>query len=225
MPVPARWSPLQSRAPSARRSRGRRPRVARPGTACRASGSCPSRCSRGAPRRPSDSGSSARPRLSRPARSRPALVPECSPTPGGRHQGAPQWLAGPDVSRCPARRARARRSGGPATPRRRGCRRAGTCPGPATTTGGTDSAASAVDVSGRRLATRRSVMNGVNGAIQPRSSTSSVSCNVPSALGSPLQNRRRDLRTYQLDRSSTNCAMSWPARWVSKVSIATVTSW
>ncbi len=69
----------------------------------------------------------------------------------------------------------------------------------------------------------RSEMNGASGAIS-RVTTSRVSCRVWSAPGSPSQNRRRDRRTYQLDRSSTNSLISWPVRWVSKSSSASVTS-
>ena len=37
------------------------------------------------------------------------------------------------------------------------------------------------------------------------------SCNVASALGSPSQKRRRERRTYQLDKSSINVARALPA--------------
>ena len=64
-------------------------------------------------------------------------------------------------------------------------------------------------------------MNGVSGAIS-RVTVSSTSCSVRSAAGSPCQNRRRERRTYQLDRSSTKADSSLPARWVSKASSARV---
>src|SRR4051794_34307721 len=70
-------------------------------------------------------------------------------------------------------------------------------------------------------------MNGTNGAIN-RVRTSRHACNVVNAAGSPSQNRRRDLRTYQLDRSSTNADSARPARTESKSSSASstsVTSW
>ncbi len=60
----------------------------------------------------------------------------------------------------------------------------------------------------------RSVMNGVSGAIS-RVTVSTTSCRVRSAALSPCQKRRRERRTYQLDRSSTNADSSLPARWVS----------
>ena len=55
----------------------------------------------------------------------------------------------------------------------------------------------------------RSVMNGVSGAISSVT-TYRHSCRVASAAGSPAQKRRRDRRTYQLDRSSTYAASSVP---------------
>jgi hypothetical protein len=67
-----------------------------------------------------------------------------------------------------------------------------------------------------------SVTNGVNGAMI-RVRLSSTSCSVARADGSPSQNRRRERRTYQLDRSSTNSAISRPAPCVSKSSSAVVT--
>jgi hypothetical protein len=57
-------------------------------------------------------------------------------------------------------------------------------------------------------------MNGVSGAIS-RVTVSTTSCSVRSAALSPCQKRRRERRTYQLDRSSTNAESSLPARWVS----------
>ena len=35
---------------------------------------------------------------------------------------------------------------------------------------------------------------------------------VANAAGSPSQKRRRERRTYQFERSSTNAAIAWPAR-------------
>ena len=55
----------------------------------------------------------------------------------------------------------------------------------------------------------RSVMNGVSGAIS-RVTTYRHSCRVASAAGSPSQKRRRERRTYQLDRSSTYAASRRP---------------
>ena len=46
----------------------------------------------------------------------------------------------------------------------------------------------------------------------------------PSADPGPAQNRRRDRRTYQLDRSSMNAAIRRPAAAASNASIAAVTS-
>ena len=69
----------------------------------------------------------------------------------------------------------------------------------------------------------RSVTNGVNGAMS-RVRTYSDSCRVPRAAGSPSQKRRRDERTYQLDRSSMHCDSRRPARSESKSSSAAVTS-
>ena len=68
----------------------------------------------------------------------------------------------------------------------------------------------------------RSVMNGVSGAISSVT-TYTHSCRVASADGSPAQKRRRERRTYQLDRSSTYAASRLPARWVSNTSSASVT--
>ena len=64
-------------------------------------------------------------------------------------------------------------------------------------------------------------MNGVSGAIS-RVTVSTTSCSVRSAALSPCQKRRRERRTYQLDRSSTNADSSLPARWVSYASSACV---
>ena len=82
---------------------------------------------------------------------------------------------------------------------------------------------SAVPEATNRSDQTRSVMNGASGAIS-RVSTSSVSCSVHSALGSPAQKRRRERRTYQFDRVSTNSVSAVPARSVSKSSSAWVTS-
>lgn len=60
----------------------------------------------------------------------------------------------------------------------------------------------------------RSVMNGTSGAIS-RVTVSTTSCRVRSAAASPCQKRRRERRTYQLERSSTKAERSLPARWVS----------
>ncbi len=65
-------------------------------------------------------------------------------------------------------------------------------------------------------------MNGVIGAIS-LVTVSSTSCSVRSAALSPCQKRRRERRTYQFDRSSTNADSSLPARWVSYASRACVT--
>ena len=65
-------------------------------------------------------------------------------------------------------------------------------------------------------------MNGVSGAIS-RVTVSTTSCRVRSAALSPCQKRRRERRTYQLERSSTKPESSLPARWVSYASSASVT--
>ncbi len=85
----------------------------------------------------------------------------------------------------------------------------------------TESAASASPGATARAHTS-SVTNGVNGAIS-RVRPSSTSCSVARAAGSPSQKRRRERRTYQFERSSTNWAISRPAVWVSKSSSAAVT--
>ena len=54
-------------------------------------------------------------------------------------------------------------------------------------------------------------MNGVNGASSFATVTRQV-CSVAKAAGSPSQKRRRERRTYQFERSSTNAAIAWPAR-------------
>ncbi len=53
----------------------------------------------------------------------------------------------------------------------------------------------------KRSCHTRSVTNGVNGAMS-RVTVRRHSCSVCRAAGSPSQNRRRERRTYQLDRSS-----------------------
>src|SRR5215207_5103017 len=85
----------------------------------------------------------------------------------------------------------------------------------------TDSEAPGVTGTTRSCHTR-SVMNGVSGAIS-FVTVSTTSCRVRSAALSPCQKLRRDRRTYQLDRSSTNADRSLPARWVSYASRAWVT--
>ncbi len=85
----------------------------------------------------------------------------------------------------------------------------------------TDSGAPGVTGTTRSCQTR-SVMNGVSGAIS-LVTVSTTSCRVRSAALSPCQKRRRERRTYQLDRSSTNADSSLPARWVSYESSAWVT--
>ena len=69
----------------------------------------------------------------------------------------------------------------------------------------------------------RSVTNGVKGAMT-RVRVRRASSSVASAAGSPSQKRRRERRTYQLERSSMKPAMSRPARCVSNVSRAASTS-
>ena len=86
----------------------------------------------------------------------------------------------------------------------------------------TEAGASGTTVTTRSCHTR-SVTKGTSGAIS-RQSTSMVSCSVHRAPGSPLQNRRRERRTYQFDRSSTKPASRLPARCVSNSSSAAVTS-
>ena len=56
-----------------------------------------------------------------------------------------------------------------------------------------------------------------SGAINWVSATS-ASCRVCNAAGSPAQKRRRERRTYQFDRSSTNWLSKLPTRWVSNLS-------
>src|SRR3954466_8430912 len=65
-------------------------------------------------------------------------------------------------------------------------------------------------------------MNGVSGAIS-LVTMSTTSCRVRSAALSPCQKRRRERRTYQLERSSTKEESSLPAFWVSYDSRAEVT--
>ncbi len=71
-------------------------------------------------------------------------------------------------------------------------------------------------------------MNGVIGAISRVSVSSAVyrvaNAAAPSGVAGPSQNRRRDRRTYQLDRSSMNAAISRPAAAESNASRAAVTS-
>ena len=55
-------------------------------------------------------------------------------------------------------------------------------------------------------------------------SYSVANADAPSADAGPSQNRRRDRRTYQLDRSSMNVASRRPAAAVSKSSSEAVTS-
>ena len=57
-------------------------------------------------------------------------------------------------------------------------------------------------------------MNGVNGASSFATVTRQV-WSVPNAAGSPSQKRRRERRTYQLERSSTNAAIARPENVVS----------
>ena len=64
-----------------------------------------------------------------------------------------------------------------------------------------------VEVAANTSCHTRSVMNGVIGAISSVT-TYRHSCSVASADGSPAQKRRRERRTYQLDRSSTYAASS-----------------
>src|SRR5665647_3227637 len=81
----------------------------------------------------------------------------------------------------------------------------------------------AASVSTTRSCQTRSVMNGTIGAMS-LVTMSSTSCSVWSAEGSPSQKRRRDLRTYQFDRSSVNADSLVPAASVSKFSRSLVTS-
>src|SRR5579862_4060772 len=71
-------------------------------------------------------------------------------------------------------------------------------------------------------------MNGVIGAISRVSVSSAVyrvaNAAAPSGVAGPSQNRRRDRRTYQLDRSSMNAPSRRPAPTVSNSSSAAVTS-
>ncbi len=71
-------------------------------------------------------------------------------------------------------------------------------------------------------------MNGVNGAISSvsvvRHSYRVANAAAPSGDPGPSQNRRRDRRTYQLDRSSMNVASRRPAAAVSNPSSQAVTS-
>jgi hypothetical protein len=67
------------------------------------------------------------------------------------------------------------------------------------------------------------VVNGMNGASSVVTWVRQV-CSVDRAAASPSQNRRREVRTYQFDRSSTNAASRRPARAESKSSSASVTS-
>ena len=57
-------------------------------------------------------------------------------------------------------------------------------------------------------------MKGVSGA-SSFDTVSSDSRSVANAAGSPSQKRRRERRTYQLERSSTNSAIARPANVVS----------
>ncbi len=66
-------------------------------------------------------------------------------------------------------------------------------------------------------------MNGVNGAMSSVT-TYRHSCSVASAAGSPAQNRRRERRTYQFDRSSTYAESRRPAFCVSYAASASSTS-
>ena len=54
-------------------------------------------------------------------------------------------------------------------------------------------------------------MNGTYGASSFVTVTSAVR-SVANAAGSPSQKRRRERRTYQFERSSTNAWMAWPPR-------------
>ena len=54
-------------------------------------------------------------------------------------------------------------------------------------------------------------MNGQNGASSFETVTRQWR-SVAKAATSPSQNRRRERRTYQFERSSTNAASAWPAR-------------
>src|SRR5712691_3361329 len=71
-------------------------------------------------------------------------------------------------------------------------------------------------------------MNGTKGAISSVSvvthSYSVANAEAPSTEDGPSQNRRRDRRTYQLDRSSMSAASRRPAAAVSKDSSDRVTS-
>ena len=69
----------------------------------------------------------------------------------------------------------------------------------------------------------RSVTKGTNGAMINTRSRRQV-CSVCKAVASPDQNRRRERRTYQFDRSSISSAISLPAVWESKTSSAASTS-
>ena len=68
-----------------------------------------------------------------------------------------------------------------------------------------------------------SVTNGTKGASN-LVSISRQSCKVCNAAGSPSQNRRRERRTYQFDRSSTSPNKAFPARAGSYASSASSTS-
>ncbi len=68
-------------------------------------------------------------------------------------------------------------------------------------------------------------MNGAISRVSVRRHSSSVAnAAAPSGVPGPSQNRRRDRRTYQLDRSSMNAASLRPASAVSNPSSAPVTS-
>src|SRR5256885_8661316 len=66
-------------------------------------------------------------------------------------------------------------------------------------------------------------MNGQNGA-SSRATVSRQLRSVAKAAGSPSQKRRRERRTYQLERSSTRSAIARPARVVSKASRRSATT-
>ena len=128
----------------------------------------------------------------------PSRAPRSAPSPAAA------------ASRCPTRPGRCgpgRRVGAPAPSGRRVRRRHQTArTGRGQSARCTDSGPSAAN----RSCHTRSVMNGVNGAMASVSSRRH-SCRVLQRSGSPSQNRRRERRTYQLDRSSMNAASSRPA--------------
>ena len=211
--VPVSRRRARQRGRVGRRDRlGHRP--ARPcRTACPGRGSWPWPWCRPASRRPRRATPATR--RSAPRRSARAARASSASKPGGGDQRAATAAGG---SSRPTRRGRpgpARPAGGPAPS-------ASDSAGSISASSASGQAARCTDsrrVRGRPATTRscqtRSVMNGVSGAISRVTVSQRPRAGCASAAGSPRQNRRRQRRTYQLDRSSTNAASSLPARWVS----------